>query len=317
MVSLNRRRLLASIPLVALGARAGSAQTALSLGSAVEGGSFLIYALAFLDAMRTVDPSLEIRNLSTKGTAENVPRLEAGELDLGMVSAEVAYELFLGVGRAATRLKVITAMYSTPGMFAVRADSRYRTIADLKGRPVVWNGKGSGVAVQARYMLEGLGLDIDKDFESIYTDKLGQGAAMVLDGRAVALWGGGLRWPGFVEMSSSTRGARFIVPSAVEIRKIRDKYSFLRTITVPAGLYPGQYDPLVTVGGWSYILARDGLSDETGYRLANDINRTERAGSLSRQMTETTARNTLASLPRTDLLQSGVARFYKEKGLLP
>jgi TRAP-type uncharacterized transport system substrate-binding protein len=139
----------------------------------------------------------------------------------------------------------------------------------------------------------------------------------VLDGRAVALWGGGLRWPGFVEMSSSTRGARFIVPSAVEIRKIRDKYSFLRTITVPAGLYPGQYDPLVTVGGWSYILARDGLSDETGYRLANDINRTERAGSLSRQMTETTARNTLASLPRTDLLQSGVARFYKEKGLLP
>lgn len=289
----------------------------MSLGSAVEGGSFLIYSLAFLDAMRTVDPSLEIRNLGTKGTAENVPKLEAGELDLGMVSAEVAYELFLGVGRAATRLKVVTAMYSTPGMFAVRADSRYRTIGDLKGRPVVWNGKGSGVAVQARYMMEGLGLDIDKDFEAIYPDKLGQGAAMVLDGRAVALWGGGLRWPGFVEMSSSTRGARFIVPSAAEIARIREKYSFLRPVTVPAGLYPGQYDPLRTVGGWSYILARDGLSDEVGYRLANDLYRIERAGSLSRQMVELTVANTLVSLPRPELVQPGVLRFYKEKGLLP
>jgi TRAP-type uncharacterized transport system substrate-binding protein len=133
----------------------------------------------------------------------------------------------------------------------------------------------------------------------------------------VALWGGGLRWPGFVAMSSSTRGARFIVPSAAEIARIREKYSFLRPVTVPAGLYPGQYDPLRTVGGWSYILARDGLSDEVGYRLANDLYRIERAGSLARQMVESTVANTLASLPRPELVQPGVLRFYEEKGLLP
>jgi uncharacterized protein len=317
MLSLNRRGFLASLPLVALGARGASAQSTLRFGTAAEGGSFVVYALAFLDAMRTVDPSLEVRGVSTKGTAENVPKLEAGELDIGMVAGEVAHELFAGIGRAPTKLRIVTAMYSTPGMFAVRADSRYRSIGDLKGRPVVWNGKGSGIAIQARYMLDGLGLDPDKDFEAIYTTSLAEGPALVLEGRAVALWGGGLRWQGFVEMSRSARGMRFVVPSAVEIGKIREKYDFLRPVTVPAGLYTGQYDPLTTVGGWSYILARDGLDDETGYRLASNLYRIERGGSLSRQLVESTDRNTLASLPGTDLLQSGVMRFYKEKGLLP
>lgn len=317
MVSLKRRGFLASVPLVAWGARAASAQTPFRFGTAAEGGSFMVYAVAFLDAMRTVDPSFEIRSVSTKGTAENVPKLEAGEIDIGMVAGEVAHELFEGIGRAPTRLRIVTAMFSTPGMFAVRADSRYRSVGDLKGRPVVWNGKGSGIAVQARYMLDGLGLDPDKDFQAIYVTSLAEGPAMVLEGRAAALWGGGLRWPGFVEMSNSARGARFIVPDAAEIKTIRAKYDFLMPTTLPASLYPGQYEPITTVGAWSYLLARDGLSDEIGYRLAADLYKVERARSLSRQLAQSTVNNTLASLPRPELLQPGVRRFYKEKGLLP
>jgi len=286
-------------------------------GTAVEGGNFLNYALALRDALHTVDPSLEIRSVSTKGTSENVPKLEAGELDIAMVSGEVTHELFEGIGRPPAKLRIVTAMFSTPGMFAVRADSRYHSIGDLKGRPVVWNGKGSGIVVQARYMMGGLGLDLDKDFEAIYPDTLAEGPALVIDGRAVALWGGGLRWPGFIEMSTNARGCRFIVPSAAEIKTIRAKYGFLKPLVVPASLYPGQREAINTVGAWSYVLARDGLDDQLGYRLAADLYRIERGGSLSRQLAESTAKNTLASLPRPDLLQPGVMRFYREKGLLP
>ena len=317
MLYLKRRAFLASVPLAAWARSGSAAQTMFRFDTAAEGGSFMVYALALLDAMRTVDPAFEIRSVATDGTTENVAKLEAGDLDIAMVSGEVAHELFEGIGRAPTRLRIVSAMYSTPGMFAVRSDSRYRTIGDLKGRPVIWNVKGSGIAVQARYMMDGLGLDIDKDFQAIYTDSRTKGPAMVLDERAVALWGGGLRWPGFVEMADDPSGARFIVPSAEEIKTIRAKYEFLMPIKVPAGLYRGQYDALTTVGAWSYLLARDGLDDEIGYRLATDLAKIERGGMVSRQLEETTAKNTIASLPRTELLQPGVARFYKEKGLLP
>lgn len=286
-------------------------------GTAAEGGSFMVYALEFVNAMRTVDPSLEIRSVATDGTTENAAKLEAGDLDVAMVSGEVAHELFEGAGRAPTKLRIVSAMYSTPGMFAVRADSRYRTIDDLKGRAIVWNVKGSGIAVQARYVMGGLGLDIEKDFEPIYTESRTKGPALVIEGRAAALWGGGLRWPGFVELANDARGVRFVVPNAEEIATIHAKYDFLRPIVVPAGLYRGQYDPITTIGAWSYLLARDGLDDEIGYRLASDLYKIERAGSLSRLLEESTVKNTLASLPRPDLLQPGVLRFYKEKGLLP
>jgi uncharacterized protein len=317
MSILKRRGFLASLPLAAWSTGAASAQTTFRFGTAAEGGAFQVYALAFLDAMHTVDPAFEIRKVSTEGTSENVPRLEAGELDIAMVSGEVAHELFEGIGRAPTKLRIVSAMYSTPGMFAVRSDSRYRSIDDLKGRPVVWNVKGSGIAVQAQYMMGGLGLDLDKDFQAIYLDSRTKGPALVLDGRAVALWGGGLRWPGFIEMADNPNGARFIVPSAEEIKTIRAKYDFLMPIKVPAGLYRGQYDALTTVGAWSYLLARDGLDDEIGYRLASDLARIERGGLVARQLEETTFKNTIASLPRPGLLQPGVERFYREKGLLP
>ena len=288
----------------------------ITLGSGSEGGGFAAYASAFTDAMRAIDPTFEIRVTATKGTVQNVPMLEAGDLDIGLVLGEVAYELLHGIGRPLTKLKVISVMYSTPGMFIVRADSRYRRITDLIGRKVVWNGRDSGLAVQARYVMDGLGLDIDKDFEPIYIDQLTEGPLMVLDGRAAALWGGGVRWPGFVKVASSTRGGRFVVPTSSEIQRIHDKHSFLTRLTVPAGLYPGQYDAIDTVGAWSFIMARADLDDAIGHRLAASLYKIERAGSLSRQLSETTAKNTLAAIPGPEVLQPGIARFYKEVELL-
>src|SRR5215475_9514083 len=169
----GRRKLLSAVPAAALAPAIARAQSVkLTLGTASEGGGFVLYAPALVDLLRSIDPTMEIRAVETKGTSENVPRLEAGSIDLGLVSGEVAYELFTGVNRPVGKLKVISAMYSIPGMFVVRADSRYHSIVDLKGRPVVWNGRGSGLALQGRYVMDGLGLDPDKDFEAIYLDRM-------------------------------------------------------------------------------------------------------------------------------------------------
>jgi hypothetical protein len=314
---IKRRALLASLPAVALaGVSASAEQTKLTLGTAMEGGGVAVYGAALIDAIKSVDPTLEIRAVSTGGILENVSMLDSGELDIGLVFGEVAHELFMGIGRPVTKLKVICVMYSTPGMFAVRADSRFHRIADLKGRPVVWNGASSGLAVQARYVMDGLGLDIDSDFQAIYTERLSEGPPLVIYGKAAALWGGGLRWPGFVQMANSTRGVRFIAPTFAEIERTRAKYGFLKQFTVPAGLYPGQYDPIETIGSWSFIFARADLDDAIAYRLAKALYRIERASSLSRPLVETTAKNTLAAIPGLDVLQPGVLRFYKETELV-
>jgi uncharacterized protein len=202
----------------------------------------------------------------------------------------------MGIGRPATPLKILTAMYSSPGMFVVRADSPYKTIRDLVGQPVAFGAKGSGLPILSRYVLDGIGLKQDEDFKSIYLDRAGDGPAMVQDGRAAALWGAGIGWPGFAAVASAPSGARFIAPDAGEIARIRAKHTFLKPLTVPAGSYPGQTDAINSVGSWSFVLTRADLPDDVAYRLARTLHGVEAAFCKKlAQACETTAANTIAA----------------------
>jgi hypothetical protein len=139
----------------------------------------------------------------------------------------------------------------------------------------------------------------------------------VLDGRVAALWGGGLGWPGFATVAKAPGGARFIAPDAGEAARIRAKHSFLKTMTVPAGSYPGQDAPIASVGSWSLILARPTLAEDTAYRLARALHRGEEVlGQRLAQARETTAANTAAAAPSLDLIHPGVLRYLKESGII-
>jgi TRAP transporter TAXI family solute receptor len=299
-----------------MNAAAMAQATPLKLGTATPGGGFPVYGGAFIKALKGADPTFAIEEINTKGSTENVPLLEAGKLDLALVQGEVAQETFAGTGRPPTALKVVSAMYASPGMFVVRGDSRYRRIADLKGQPIAWGARGSGLVILGRTVVDGIGFDPEKDFQSVYLERAGDGPAMVIDGQVAALWGGGVRWPGFVAVANSPAGGRFLVPDAGEIDRILAKYQFLRRLTVPAGMYRSQAEPLPTVGSWSFVLARPGLPDNVGHRLATALAKVERLGLEAKQLSETTAKNTLAALPRPGTLQPGVEAYYKETGLL-
>jgi TRAP transporter TAXI family solute receptor len=284
------------------------------LGTATPGGGFPVYGDAVAATLNEVDPALDVTTRNTKGSTENVPLLESGRLDLALVQGEVAYEALRGIGRPPADLKIFAAMYSTPGMFALRGDSPARAIADLRGRPVVFGARGSGLVILARYVLDGLGLDQSTDFEAIYLDRAGDGPAMVQDGRAAALWGGGIGWPGFTAVTSA--GGRLLAPDADGIRRIQARHGFLKTLTVPAGSYPGQREPIVSVGSWSFIMARPSLDADAVYRLARALH----AGAAALrarlpQAAETTAANTLAAAPSRDLIHAGVLRHLREIGL--
>jgi TRAP transporter TAXI family solute receptor len=291
-------------------------KTTISLGTATPGGGFPLYGNAFAEIMNAADPTLMIEPRNTKGSNENIPLLEAGQIDIGLVAGEPSYEAFMGLGGLPkTSAKILTAMYSSPGMFVVRADSPYKTIRDLVGQPVAFGAKGSGLPILSRYMLDGLGLKQDEDFKSIYLDRAGDGPVMVEDGRAAALWGAGIGWPGFATMAQSPGGARFIAPDAEEIARIRAKHSFLKPLTVPANSYPGQSAPINSMGSWSFILVRADLPDDVAYHLARTLHGIEaKFCEKLAQACETTVANTVTAAPDVALIHPGVLKYLKEIG---
>jgi TRAP transporter TAXI family solute receptor len=292
-----------------------AAQTRVTLATATPGGGFPFFGDNAAAVINETDASLLVETKNTKGSAENIGLLDEGSVDIALVAGEPAYEAFSGIGQPKTKALVIQAIYSNPGMFVVRGDSAAKTLRDLIGKPVAWGTRASGLTLLGRYVTDGLGLDREKDFQAHYLDQAGDGPKMVADGRVAALWGGGIGWPGFTAVMKA--GGRFIGLTPDEVTRVTAKHNFLKPITVPAGAYEGQTEPVNSVGSWSYILARPTLDDDVAYRLARALHRGH--GALVKrldQARETTPQSTLMAAPSPAQIHPGVQRYLREIGVI-
>jgi len=279
----------------------------LILATATPGGGFPLYGAAFAEMVNAQEPRVRIEPRNTKGSTENVPLLEEGKVDLGLVAGEIASA---ALAKPGTRLRIVAAMYSSPGMLMVRGDSPFRSLSDLRGKTVVMGTQASGVTQLGRTVLESLSIPVTP----VFLEKAADGPPMLMDGRADALWGAGVGWPAFSALAK--QGGRFIVPDADEVKIILMKNPALQPVTLPAKSYPGQDTPLPSVGSWSYVLATDKLKDDTAFLLARAVHRAEAPlAARLEQARETTMVNTLAAAPRPELLHPGVRRYLREAKL--
>ena len=286
-----------------------------SLGTATPGGGFELFGSTLAGAVNDSATAVRIEPIATRGSRENLKLLEAGELDIGLVEGNAARQALDGLGRPPSTLKVLGVMYPNPGMFVVPAASPYRTIDDLKGQPVAFGTRASGLRILVADVLDGLGLSTERDFQPIILDKAADGPRLVLDGTAAALWGAGIGWPGFVKLADSEGGARFIAPDAAQRARILAAHPHLRPMTVPAGTYRGQDLAVDSVGLWSLILVRPDMPDADVERLAAALHGAEAL--LAERLPQgrfATAANTLAQVPPARL-HPGAARFLR--GLAP
>jgi TRAP transporter TAXI family solute receptor len=290
-------------------------RTSVILGTATPGGGFELYGGVLAEVVNSTEPTLNLLARNTRGSRQNIPLLEQGTLDVALVASLPAREAFEGINRETpTSLKIITAIYPTFGAFAVRGDSPAETFSDLIGKKVAWGTKSSGLTLLAQYVTDALGLDRDQDFEAVYLERAGHGAPMVLNGEVAAQWGGGVGWPNFTKIMQG--GGRLVGLSNDQIAKVSAKYPFLQPLKIPANSYPGQAEPLQTIGSFSFLLARPNLPDELAYRLTKAIH--EGQPKLSARLTQgrdTLPQNTWKAAGDPDRIHPGARRYLREIGI--
>ena len=287
-----------------------------TLGTATKGGGFQLYGANLIDVINQVEPHIKLEEVPTKGSKQNLPFLEDAKIDIGLVEGNAARQALDGVGREKANLKVLSVMYPNAGMFVVRADSDYHSIDDLKGKPIAFGTQASGLRILVNDVLDGLGLNPEKDFEQVILSKAADGPKLVLNKQVESLWGAGIGWPGFVKISNSPAGSRFIAPTDSEITRILAKHPHLTRMTVPAETYKGQTEAIESVGLWSLILVNPDVSDDVVYLLARAIHKGHHA--LSERLQQgsfTRAENTVKHVP-VERLHPGALRFYREVGLI-
>ncbi len=293
----------------------------LILGTSTAGGGFSLYGDTLARVLRQRMGQPVIRTRTTRGTTENVALLlgersdaergDAGAIDIALIQGTAASEIF--EQGPASGLRILFAMYPSPGMLAVptasSAAANIQRLEDLEGRRVVFGVRSSGLVTLGRQVCAGIGLDIDRDLQAVYVDEAAESPRIVLRGDAAGLWGAGEGWPGFTRLAEAPGGARFIGPSVQQIPAIIERYPLLKAMDVAPDTYPGITRPLPTVGSVNWIMTRADLPDgrADAFIDAMVLVQDQLAAALPQAAFSTLA-NTLASAPDAALLHRVVAR---------
>ena len=75
-----------------------ASRTTVILGTATPGGGFPVYGNAVAAVINEMEDTLHVETRNTKGSTENVPLLEAGQLDIALVQ-----------GKSSTRHSTVSA----------------------------------------------------------------------------------------------------------------------------------------------------------------------------------------------------------------
>ena len=171
----------------------GARRSFLSIGTAPVVGGFYLVGGALAEVLNA-NPGTnrwEVTAEATKGSQENIRRLDQGQIELALSNAAITYHAVRGESGwdKAYDVKVIMTLAPNVAQFITPANSGVKTLADLAGKRVAVGPAGAGFEQFVGPLLAAHGLGYD-DFTPVNATQSAS-VDMLKDGSAVAAFLGG------------------------------------------------------------------------------------------------------------------------------
>lgn len=248
------------------------AKQQIRIGGAGAGGLFYIMAGGMATVLNKYSTMLSATVQATSGGVENSRLVEAGQIDMALVTEDVADHAWRGVDefkQPATNLRLLIKGHPTLYTFVTLAKSDIRTLQDIKGKIVTFGPPGAGGTVLGERILAEAGLKSGADYRA-QVMAYGQQNDALRDGRIdVAFNGGQIPIPQLVELNSTTAIRLLPIPPAV-VESVQRKYGkFFIPQPVPANAFKGQSGDVPAINiGFANVVVRAGLPDAVVREIA-------------------------------------------------
>lgn len=171
----------------------------LRLAAGDPGGLYIAFAEILAERMNARYSGITVEVLATEGTVENLERLRAGDVDMGLALADVA-ERDRTSGPAETAPQAVARVYENYLQVIVRESTSAQQLSDLEGKRVSIGPPGSGAAATSEVLFDAAGL---RGRLEMVNYRLRDGLAQLADGSIDALvWSGGVPTPAVAELDS-------------------------------------------------------------------------------------------------------------------
>ncbi|MEX2366701.1 MAG: TAXI family TRAP transporter solute-binding subunit, partial [Pseudohongiellaceae bacterium] len=256
----------------------------------------------------------------TGGSIENLEGLRDGRFSLVVVQSDWQYYAYTGQpeyqgGAAFDSLRSLFSLHSESFTVLARSDSGIETFADLKGRRINLGEPGSGQRGTLDVLMASHGWTYDDFQRTAELPPLRQGEALC-DYRLDAItYAAGHPNPAILE--ASQRCDTVLVPVTGEaVNRLLDQKPYYRMTSIPGGLYPGNPEPVQTLGMAATVVTTTNMPDEVAYQIVKAV--FENFDTLTRlhPAFEGLDPATMIQDGLSAPLHPGAQRYYEEAGLL-
>lgn len=253
---------------------------------------------------------------STKASVENLNLLQQGKGELGFAlgdSVQYAWEGSEDAGfkEPLTKLRAIAAIYPNYVQIAALKEAGVTTAADLAGKSLSVGAPKSGTELNARAILEGVGLTYE-DLGKVEYLPFAESVELMKNRQLEAtLQSSGLGNAAIKDLASSQDISIVSVPADV-VAAIGAPYI---AGVIPAGTYQGQTEDVPTAAVVNLLVTHEDVSDETAYQMTklifDNVDTLKAAHSAANDIS---LENAVKDLPIP--LHPGAEKYYQEQGIL-
>lgn len=196
---MSRRAFIVATALTAAGCVRREPNGRVRLGAGDPGGMYLAFAEVLAQQVHARHPDIVVEVMPTEGSVENLSRLRAGEIDMGLALADVAERDRAG-GAAASAPLAVARVYENYLQVIVRDALAVQQLSDLEGLAVSFGAARSGAAMTSEVLFDAAGL---RDRVGMLWYRLRDALSRLDDGSIDALvWSGGVPTPAIAELDA-------------------------------------------------------------------------------------------------------------------
>jgi uncharacterized protein len=225
-------------------AQAGAA-TQLAIATGTTGGVYYPLGGGLANILSRSIPGLSATVEVTGGSVANNQLLGAGRVGMIFTQVDASVDAVRGVERFRGRpvnVRALAVIYTNRMQVVTTAAAGVNSMADLKGKRVSTGAPGSATEIMAFRLIEGAGLDREKDFRARERLSPAESTNAIKDGKLDAyFFVSGIPTSAITDLGASPGIQLRLVDHAEFTPQIVEKYGPVYfPEVIPAGTYPGQ-----------------------------------------------------------------------------
>ena len=280
------------------------------LGTAALGGAYYPLGQGLASLVTRYADGISMVPIVTRGALENPRLVGAGELEMALTNADLAYFAYRGEGPFEAPLDILAAGALHPSVLHLiaRAGGNVPAFADLRGKRLAIGPAGGPTVTLTSQLLQSHGMTLDDVVPSFlsYSDgftQLGDGnvdAAFALAGFPTAA----------VMQTRATRELAFIPVEGPVIEQFVAENPYYYSVEIPSSVYDTESGSTVLAIA-NVLIVRGSESEEAVYKVVESI-----YGNLAELIESNAIAGQIDAARSTDLplpLHPGAARYFAEQ----